>query len=204
VDVSSIQAATDCKTFTIGITMSNIVQQSVSTLLDAWIKAEQNGVKFPVPFDVAWPIAGYGRKSTAKRDGLKGLKEGLEYIVVKGNSSDRKEMGRPSEAILLTVKAFEFMQNRLAYKRKPANQSKKVYVMQCSETSVIKIGISCDPSTRLATIQTGYPFKLNIVRVINSRKMTAAKLESSLHKALDDFRLNGEWFDGLALCMIGA
>jgi hypothetical protein len=45
----------------------NIVQQSTSNLLDAWIKAEQEGQEFPVPFGVAWEMAGYSTKASAKR-----------------------------------------------------------------------------------------------------------------------------------------
>lgn len=45
----------------------SIVQQSISSLLDAWIAAEQKGEQFPVPFDVAWGIAGYSTKASAKR-----------------------------------------------------------------------------------------------------------------------------------------
>lgn len=45
----------------------SIVQQSISSLLDAWIASEQKGERFPVPFDIAWGLAGYSTKASAKR-----------------------------------------------------------------------------------------------------------------------------------------
>jgi hypothetical protein len=45
----------------------SIVQQSISSLLDAWIASEQKGDRFPVPFDIAWGLAGYSTKASAKR-----------------------------------------------------------------------------------------------------------------------------------------
>jgi phage anti-repressor protein len=45
----------------------SIVQQDIASLLDSWIEAERNGVQFPVPFDIAWGIAGYSTKASAKR-----------------------------------------------------------------------------------------------------------------------------------------
>jgi hypothetical protein len=76
-----------------------------------------------------------------------------------------------------------------------------VYILKCSQTGVIKIGISHNPAKRLSAIQTGYPFLLKLDRVIltDDPRLT----ERQLHKALDDFRLKGEWFDGSCLQMIG-
>jgi hypothetical protein len=103
VDEPNIQAATDCKLST-RFTMSNIVRQSVSTLLDAWIKAEQGGVKFPVPFDIAWQIAEYSTKANAKRDGLKALKKGIQFSSEMMKKPGR---GRSSELINLSIDGFK-------------------------------------------------------------------------------------------------
>ena len=46
---------------------NSIVHHDIAPLLDGWIEAEQNGVQFPVPFDLAWKIAGYSTKASAKR-----------------------------------------------------------------------------------------------------------------------------------------
>ena len=82
-----------------------------------------------------------------------------------------------------------------------AKKKQLVYIIQCPETKVIKIGISHDPLKRIAMFQTGYPYKLELIRTIVTD--SAKGMESALHKALSDFKLHGEWFDGLALMMIG-
>jgi hypothetical protein len=82
---------------------SNIVQQSVSTFLDAWIKAEQNGAKFPVPFDIAWGMAGYSTKASAKRQ-LKSLKKCFHYSTELLKTSGG---GRSSELINLSIEGFK-------------------------------------------------------------------------------------------------
>jgi Meiotically up-regulated gene 113 len=72
-----------------------------------------------------------------------------------------------------------------------------VYIIQCPETLRIKIGISNNPHRRLAQIQTNYPCPLSIVRIITTEN--ARRLEASLHELLDEFRLQGEWFDAMAI-----
>lgn len=87
--------------------MSNIVSTIVPTdiagLLDSWIEAERNGVEFPVPFDLAYPMAGYARKDSAKRY-LPKSASGILYHVSRIESK-----GRPVEQIALSVAGFEHM-----------------------------------------------------------------------------------------------
>jgi hypothetical protein len=85
---------------------------------------------------------------------------------------------------------------------KPLKKRKQqsVYIMQCSQTGVVKIGVSNNPVSRLSAIQTGYPFLLKLERIIKTDEPRL--LERQLHKLLDDFRLKGEWFDGDCLQMI--
>jgi anti-repressor protein len=47
---------------------NSIVQHDIASLLDDWIESERNGIQFPVPFDLAWGIAGYSKKANAKRE----------------------------------------------------------------------------------------------------------------------------------------
>lgn len=47
--------------------LSRINENSVGALIDSWLNAERDGEMFPVPFDMAWQIAGYSRKDVAKR-----------------------------------------------------------------------------------------------------------------------------------------
>jgi hypothetical protein len=58
----------------------SIVRQDINGLLDSWIEAERNGVQFPVPFDLAYPMAGYTRKDSAKRYLPKSAQGGLYHV----------------------------------------------------------------------------------------------------------------------------
>lgn len=89
--------------------------------------------------------------------------------------------------------------NNLKQKIKEESNAKKedsiykyIYVIADEENGVCKIGISNNPSKRLSVIQTHYPFELKILFSILVEN--PQKVEKYLHKALDDFRLNGEWF----------
>ncbi len=85
---------------------SNIVTQDIASLLDGWIEAEQNGVQFPVPFDLAWRIAGYSKKANAKQSGLKGLQKDKEFSC---EISKNALAGRPSDSIMLSVDGMKHM-----------------------------------------------------------------------------------------------
>lgn len=76
-------------------------------LIDNWLEAERNGIQFPVPFDLAWGIAGYAMKHHGKRkltSKTSQLIEGVDYITRSGESSLG---GRSSEKIELTCDAFK-------------------------------------------------------------------------------------------------
>ena len=92
---------------------TNIVttnQADVSALLNCWLEAERNGELFPVPFDDAWKMAGYGRKSTAKRDGLSGLISGEDYRTEKCNKPSSNASGVSRfEVITLSLDAFKHL-----------------------------------------------------------------------------------------------
>jgi phage anti-repressor protein len=55
-----------------------ILSYDAKTLIDQWMEAERNGEQFPVDFDIAWKIAGYSRKDSAKRKLIK-LTEGIDF-----------------------------------------------------------------------------------------------------------------------------
>jgi len=81
----------------------NIVKQDIASLLDGWIEAERNGVQFPVPFDAAYPMAGYSRKDSAKRS-LPKTAQGKLYHV-----SRNETKGRPIEQVTLTIAGLEHL-----------------------------------------------------------------------------------------------
>ncbi len=64
-----------------------------------------------------------------------------------------------------------------------------------AEATICKIGISADPDARLCSLQTSNPFPLEIDAEWHfpNRNM-AMILERVAHKALELYRVRGEWF----------
>ena len=74
-----------------------------------------------------------------------------------------------------------------------------LYIMQMDRTGAIKIGRSSNIKRRLGEIQTGCPYTVNAILVLEGH----GRLEARLHKRLEPFRTrrySGEWFEeeGLA------
>ena len=67
-----------------------------------------------------------------------------------------------------------------------------VYVIEGSHGAV-KIGISCDPESRRATLQTGAPHHLFLAFSIYAGD-AAFDVEQEAHAILDKHRMPGEWF----------
>jgi len=82
----------------------NIIRQDVQTLIDGWLKAEQEGEAFPVDFDLAWTIAGYSTKGNAKRSMTTFLAENEDYLFINLMKSTG---GRSSEVLTLTCDGFK-------------------------------------------------------------------------------------------------
>lgn len=63
-----------------------------------------------------------------------------------------------------------------------------------------KVGLSKHPDKRIKEIKTANPNKLNINATysINERDV-AYKTESLIHKFLDNFKIDGEWFESYSL-----
>jgi len=72
--------------------------------------------------------------------------------------------------------------------------SSYIYIIG-SENPPYKIGISKNPERRLKNLQTGHPHKLKIIELRKTDSKKTKLLESVIHKHLDRYRLNGEWFD---------
>jgi hypothetical protein len=70
-----------------------------------------------------------------------------------------------------------------------------VYLLQ-DEQAATKIGISGDPRGRIASLQTGHPEPLRLVKAIRFRTAANARaVERDLHIHFERQRMNGEWFD---------
>jgi len=78
-------------------------QESFSGIVERWLRAEENGEQFPVDFDTAWQLAGYSRKSVAKRRLLR-FKQNTDYCTEECKNGQR---GRSSDLIYLSCDAFK-------------------------------------------------------------------------------------------------
>jgi hypothetical protein len=68
--------------------------------------------------------------------------------------------------------------------------SDTVYLIKCEQ--FFKVGVTWDLRTRLSEMQTGNPFKLQLVDYFQSSN--AFKDEKSLHLYLRKYHHHGEWF----------
>lgn len=66
-----------------------------------------------------------------------------------------------------------------------------VYFIQTSRSWNVKVGIAAKPLSRLATLRTGNAEELEIIATF--RGTTAD--EAAIHRALQHYRLRGEWFE---------
>lgn len=73
----------------------------------------------------------------------------------------------------------------------PARPQGRVYFVQAGEHGPIKIGWTRgDPAARIASLQTGNPFRLILLVAVPG----SVEDEASLHLRFDRIRMTGEWF----------
>ncbi len=72
---------------------------------------------------------------------------------------------------------------------------KHLYIIQTKENGSFKIGRSNDPFFRLKKLQTGNPYNMRLLLILEDK----GYLEKQLHERLSKFKQKGEWFseDGL-------
>jgi hypothetical protein len=71
---------------------------------------------------------------------------------------------------------------------------KDLYIIQSEFSGAIKIGVSKNVNKRLAQMQTGSPYKLKVILVLEGKSF----LETDLHRRLRRFKTttkNKEWFE---------
>lgn len=66
-----------------------------------------------------------------------------------------------------------------------------VYIVHAVGTNRIKIGFSANPGDRLASLQTGSPFRLEIISCVPGSRAD----EMRMHRRLAKYRRTGEWFE---------
>lgn len=70
-----------------------------------------------------------------------------------------------------------------------------VYVIQMSDQDIVKVGISKNPDSRIASLRTASPFQLRFVELFElPTEADARAIESAVHDDLDCFHMGGEWF----------
>jgi hypothetical protein len=88
--------------FDLSVADSNVDLQS---LVDQWLKDEQNGVQFPVDFEIAWQIAGYSRKDSAFRYLPKSSLHKFYHVYVENSN----KVGRPKQTIKLSTDGLKHL-----------------------------------------------------------------------------------------------
>ena len=71
------------------------------------------------------------------------------------------------------------------------------FVRAGNKKGAIKIGVADDVDKRLSELQTGNPFELSIIAVINcDSREHAYHTEGRLHRLFKRCHIRGEWFKG--------
>lgn len=86
------------------MTNSIVAQEDFQGIVNRWIESESEGESFPVDFDIAWQVAGYATKASAKRAIDKYMEKGVDYLF---NKVLKSTGGRGSEVIQLTCDALK-------------------------------------------------------------------------------------------------
>lgn len=75
-----------------------------------------------------------------------------------------------------------------------------LYILECDDQRFIKIGVTNSEESlakRIKTLQTGNPFKINIL--FSQTHDNALGAEKYLHSLFQKKRVVGEWFEGVTL-----
>lgn len=87
---------------------TDIIKQDIQQLINQWLEAEQNGNSFPVPFDLAWQIAGYSRKDSAKRKLDSYFEKEIDFHISVERTPHKDSTGFSNrENILLSCDTFK-------------------------------------------------------------------------------------------------
>lgn len=70
-----------------------------------------------------------------------------------------------------------------------------VYVIGFEEPGVVKVGSAQSVLMRLDQMQTGNPFKLQLVGAVSIYDIEPHHVEREAHRRLKEYRIRGEWFD---------
>lgn len=65
-----------------------------------------------------------------------------------------------------------------------------VYAVLADTDAAVKFGVSSDPHTRMSSLQNGNPHDLRLLGQVDGGR----EVERKIFKALEKYRLRGEWF----------
>jgi len=117
----------------------------------------------------------------------------------------KKERKRKSAALLRRYCSAKGLITARGMGGKSENPTAHVYIIQQDGGDrCVKIGASETPEQRIKTLQTGSPYKLAVLALINADNMEHARwMESAMHRRLAKYRINGEWFRQDVVPVIG-
>jgi hypothetical protein len=75
----------------------------------------------------------------------------------------------------------------------PTDNTEYIYFIRAGRTNLYKVGKSNDPQSRIASLQTGNPYKLKLLHIFKADNASSA--EEKLHSVLHHKRKEGEWFN---------
>lgn len=71
-----------------------------------------------------------------------------------------------------------------------------IYIIQCGDTPMYKVGVTSGLSRRLENLQTGCPYQLQYTFIVHCKsKHIAFSMETTLHCRLKPYHVRGEWFN---------
>jgi hypothetical protein len=92
---------------------------------------------------------------------------------------------------------ISFTPNELLRRPSPRRQLQGsgsfIYVIS-GDRGLIKIGVSANPTARLAQLQTSTPSRLSLIYV-GALRCSGYAIEAEAHRTLAGYRQNGEWFN---------
>lgn len=75
-----------------------------------------------------------------------------------------------------------------------SNTQVSVYVLEAN--GICKVGVAKSITTRVASMQTGNPYKIEVVAEFRfNDERTARDIEAEVHRMLTHYRMQGEWFN---------
>jgi len=111
----------------------------------------------------------------------------LDYVLkIASEFSNHKAISKKDTNIL--TRHTKRTNNSL---RSGVKQIKDIYLMKVGKNNY-KIGVSFDPRKRLKGVQTGNPYKVELIHSVSSYR--PSKIEMILHLIFSSSRLEGEWF----------